>query len=385
MAFLNLLKRREQDVHNHFAVNLAVTALLGFAAGAVGMLVSSVYFASPATVTMTSIPKAGLTVNRVDSKRLATSESAVRAAVAFFEAKSATDLPVGLPAGASTAEGAYLDVESVGSGMILTSDGWIVAHADSLRARAGSSLVARVMGRFYPVKETVGDPYSDAVFFRVDARDLPVVALAKGTVGILPGDSLFSFDTAGGVRRLEIVSVAVSAAEKPAELVRPAERLSRYFLATADSALHPGAMVLNDRAEAVGLVTEIREDGSYIMPVEAWGTVIDGVLKNQVPERPYLGVSYIDLAEVGGFGEDGQPAKGAQIEAVVKGGPAEQAGLRKGDVITAVSGEFVTARKPLSEILVAYEPGMSVTLTYRRDGSMRTAEAKLLGNVADFL
>ncbi|MCS7283224.1 MAG: PDZ domain-containing protein [Anaerolineae bacterium] len=73
-------------------------------------------------------------------------------------------------------------------------------------------------------------------------------------------------------------------------------------------------------------------------------------------ERPYLGIRYIARA------------RGAEVQEVIPGSPAEEAGLQVGDLITAVNGERVTAARPLAEILASYRPGDRVTLTVEREG-----------------
>ncbi|RME32293.1 MAG: PDZ domain-containing protein [Thermoflexia bacterium] len=73
-------------------------------------------------------------------------------------------------------------------------------------------------------------------------------------------------------------------------------------------------------------------------------------------ERPYLGIRYISRP------------RGAEIQEVIPGSPAAEAGLQVGDIIRAVNGERVTAARPLAEILASYRPGDRVTLTVEREG-----------------
>lgn len=361
---------------DRFFTTLTVSVILGFGAGAVGALMAAVYFSPPAlTVTVSPVPKASMAVNRVESKRLVASEAATRAAVIFFEAKTPDPL-----------KAVYLGSEAIGAGMTLTSDGWIIAQADGLKtAKRGTAVVARVDGRLYAVTATVHDPYSDSVFFKIEARDLPVVAMAKTTATYLPGDSLFGIDAFGGVRRLEIANLAAPASETAADLVHSSERLTKFMMTGAEPALPVGSMVLSDSAQAVGLVSAHGRFGTLVTPIDAWDDVIDSVLKGRGPVRPYLGVNYLDLAESGAVDADGRPERGAQLAAsadgktpaVAKGSPADKAGLRAGDVILTVNGESVSARRPLSSIIAAYIPDMNITVSYRRAGFDRKVDISL--------
>ncbi|MGB9776299.1 MAG: S1C family serine protease [Anaerolineae bacterium] len=73
-------------------------------------------------------------------------------------------------------------------------------------------------------------------------------------------------------------------------------------------------------------------------------------------ERPYLGIRYI-----------ARP-RGAEVAEVIPGSPAEEAGLRVGDLIREVDGQRVSSNRPLGELLSLYRPGDRVVLTVERDG-----------------
>ncbi len=73
-------------------------------------------------------------------------------------------------------------------------------------------------------------------------------------------------------------------------------------------------------------------------------------------ERPYLGIRYV------------QRPRGAEVQEVLPGSPAEEAGLKVGDLIREVDGRPVSTARPLAELLSAYRPGDRVTLTVEREG-----------------
>jgi len=73
-------------------------------------------------------------------------------------------------------------------------------------------------------------------------------------------------------------------------------------------------------------------------------------------ERPYLGIRYV------------QRPRGAEVQEVIPGSPAEEAGLRVGDLIRKVDGQSVSPGRPLAEVLSAYRPGDRVVLTVEREG-----------------
>jgi S1-C subfamily serine protease len=116
---------------------------------------------------------------------------------------------------------------------------------------------------------------------------------------------------------------------------------------------------------------QIRTEGGgnsgigFAVPVSAIRTVLPRLERGEAIERAYLGVST--------SGAQG----GAQITAVVAGGPAADAGLRQGDVITSVAGRPVMDPDDLSAVVGAREPGERVRVLVERGGDRRTLTVEL--------
>jgi S1-C subfamily serine protease len=91
----------------------------------------------------------------------------------------------------------------------------------------------------------------------------------------------------------------------------------------------------------------------------------------------YLGVEFVTLDETAAKEHNVTQTDGALVQAVTTGSPAETAGLKAGDVITAVNNEPVDAEHTLSDRLVAYEPADVITLTVLRGGETLSLEATL--------
>ncbi len=144
-----------------------------------------------------------------------------------------------------------------------------------------------------------------------------------------------------------------------------------------------GALVDLDN-EVIGIPTLAASDpqfGSgaapgigFAIPSSAVRRIADQIIRNgRVTDsgRAALGVAVRGVVD-----QDGRPA-GAAIVSTVDGGPAADAGMRAGDVITRVGNTRITTAQSLSEALAAHEPGDRVKVTYLRDGSTRTAEVTL--------
>jgi serine protease Do len=94
-------------------------------------------------------------------------------------------------------------------------------------------------------------------------------------------------------------------------------------------------------------------------------------------ERGFIGVQIQpvtkDIADTMGMAEP----RGALVAEAVKGGPADKAGLKRGDAIVAVEGQPIREPKDLSRRIAAFDPGKSVPLTVLRDGKERTVTIEI--------
>lgn len=341
---------------------LIVSVFFGAAAGVVGTLVILAYVAPDI-----ALQGVALQVRNDLSPRRGSDDAfgpalapAGRANVMFAVAKS----------GGGILERSYVPGDSVGAGLVLTSDGWLVTYGDpgAAKVKRVQDLVAVVGAKAYAVRRSVRDPYSGAVFLKVDAVNLPVTAFGS-TEGIGPGQTLYASDAAGGIGRIAVLSYDAMPAASSADLLRSSERLQRMIRASGPT-IPVGAMVLSGKGEVVGIVAEQGGFGLSVVPVEAFSGVIGPVLRDKQPVRPVLGINYVDLSQVLDGDAEG-PARGALVAgsadgkrpAVVRKSPAEAAGIRAGDIVSAVDGEPVTAKNPLADVLAEYAAGEAVTLT----------------------
>ncbi|MCB1724059.1 MAG: DegQ family serine endoprotease [Chromatiaceae bacterium] len=230
------------------------------------------------------------------------------------------------------------ETQSLGSGFVISSDGYIltnhhvVSDADSVQVRFSdrSTYEARVIG---------SDKASDVALVKIDAENLPTVKIGRSSdlkVGewVLAIGSPFGFDhtvTAG--------IVSAKGRSLPSENYVP-------FIQT-DVAINPGnsgGPLINMDGEVIGVNSQIysRTGGfmglSFSIPIELAMNVADQLRDHGSVSRGYLGVLIQDvdrdLAESFGMG---QP-HGALVSRVMPGSPADQAGIRVGDVITEFNG-----------------------------------------------
>ena len=272
-----------------------------------------------------------------------------------------------------------------GSGVILTADGYIVTNnhvvqdADELTVKLNDNreFKARIIGL---------DKTTDLALIKIEAKDLPAITVANSddlklgewVLAIGNPFSLTSTVTAG------IVSAkARSLGATPGSI--------ESFIQT-DAAINPGnsgGALVNARGELVGINAMLySQTGSYsgygfAIPTSIMNKVVDDLRQYGTVQRALLGISgqdvstYIDAEKEKGREPDLGTVNGIYVAEVTADGAAAAAGLKEGDVITAIDGKTIEKFGQLQELLVNHRPGDKVSVTYLRDKKQHTVQITL--------
>ena len=295
----------------------------------------------------------------------------------------------GMPYGGGYGQPQTREQKAGGSGVIISPDGYIVTN-NHVIAEATKLKVKLNDGRTFDAKMVGTDPTTDVALIKIEGEDLPTLPfgnsdelrLGEWVLAIGSPFDLQSTITAGIVsakaRRLGVIDE-----EFPVE----------SFIQT-DAAVNPGnsgGALVNTRGELVGINTVIKSStGSYIgysfaVPETIVRKVVMDLKEYGVAQRAMLGVSYrpIDEAFVEQMGEELGIKKtgGLYINEVVAGSGAEDAGLRKGDIITAIDGAKTNDASILTEKIAQKRPGDKVTISYKRNDSDKKVEVTLKNRV----
>lgn len=266
------------------------------------------------------------------------------------------------------------EAQSLGSGFIISSDGYVltnnhvVADADEIMVRLSdrSEFQAKVVGT---------DPRTDVALLKIDGKNLPTVKLGdseKLKVGewVLAIGSPFGFDHS-------VTKGIVSAKGRtlPNDTYVP-------FIQT-DVAINPGnsgGPLFNMNGEVVGINSQIftRSGGfmglSFAIPIDVALDVSNQLKKDGKVSRGWLGVVIQevnkDLAE--SFGLD-KPA-GALVAQVLEDGPAAKGGLQVGDVILSMNGQPIIMSADLPHLVGGLKEGAKASLEVVREGKRRTLD-----------
>lgn len=168
-----------------------------------------------------------------------------------------------------------------------------------------------------------------------------------------------------------------------------AESLNNLF--QTDAAINQGnsgGPLVNLNGQVIGINTAVASDSQNIgfaIPINDVKGLIEHVLKTGKFERPYIGVRYVALSADLADRYNLSVTEGAYIlkseagdgSAVVSGGPADKAGIKEGEVITAVNGDAVDETHSLVSRLGTYQPGDTVKLTVVNGKDKRTVNVTL--------
>ncbi len=257
----------------------------------------------------------------------------------------------------------------VGSGFILTADGFIMTNAHVVDG-ADEVLVTLTDKREFKAKIIGTDKRSDVAVVKIEATGLPAVKV--GDVGRLRvGEWVMAIGSPFGLEN-SVTAGIVSAKQRDTGDYLP-------FIQT-DVAINPGnsgGPLINMRGEVVGINSQIysRSGGfmgiSFAIPMDEAVRVSDQLRNSGRVSRGRIGVTIEpvgkDLAESIGLGKP----SGALVRAVEPGSPAEKAGIEGGDIITRFDGKAIEKSSDLPRMVGGTKPGTKSALSVFRRGATK--------------
>ncbi len=306
--------------------------------------------------------------------------------VGFYKAKADLSAP------GAIFDSLYLESEFLGSGLIITSDGWVqtsqaVLSVDNYVAVTADKKVLK------PDKK-VTDRFTNTVFIHLPAVNLTPVRFGN-PLELKPTDNLlvarYSLQNHGSdLIKTAIQKFAYHDQGKGADFLLTTEKEDHYFKIAKDlDKAFNGSPLFNSRNEVVGLL--FNSGKPFInLAVPAYylkSAVSNFLISGEKVVRSSLGVSYLNLSESLGLPETVAEGRlsGAvllgdarkEILAVKPNSPAAKAGLAAGDIILKVNSEEIDEIRTLTKLIQDYTPGQEVTLTILRASKEKEVKAVL--------
>lgn len=274
-------------------------------------------------------------------------------------------------------------VESgAGSGVIISSDGYILTCAHVVDG--ASQITVTIEDQDYPATLVGSDSASDIAVVKIEAEGLTAAtvgdssALAVGEQVVAVGNPLGELGgtvTDGIVSALNrSVSIQGSGAVNTMSLVQ---------MSASVSPGNSGGGLFNMAGELIGIVnaksSDVDAEGlGFAIPVNDAVAVAQELLENgYVTGRPYLGITYLSVTDAQTAQKLGVSAYGIYVMDVVKGGPADKAGIQPGDRIVSINGTEIAQQTDLGTVIQQYAAGDTVEVTLAREGQMVSLQLTL--------
>jgi len=282
----------------------------------------------------------------------------------------------------------------VGSGVIYDSNGWILTNRHVV---AGSDALTVELQDGHQLDGTVYgiDTLTDLAIVKVDATGLPTAALGDSDA-LKVGQLTIAIGSPLGTYSNSVTSGILSA--KGRQIDVQGGRLSN--LLQTDTAINPGnsgGPLLDASGAVIGINTAIASSAEgigFAIPINLAKPIMAQAVAGETLARPYIGVRFVTVdmqvvqqenlkVEDGALVKDAQAGDGSTLPAIVPNGPADNAGLKSGDIITKVDDVTLDGEHPLDAVVSQFSPGDVVTLTIVRDGATRTFDLTLGTRPAD--
>jgi serine protease DegQ len=267
----------------------------------------------------------------------------------------------------------------MGSAVIVSADGYLLTNNHVIEGAERIEVVLNDGRRL--LARTVGaDPESDLAVLKVEAQGLPMVSFGQSDQ-LQVGDVVLAIGNPFNVGQT-VTSGIVSA------LGRTGLGLNTFesFIQT-DAAINPGnsgGALVDAEGRLLGINTAIysRSGGSmgigFAIPVVTARQVMDGLIRNGVVTRGWIGVQPRDLTpELAQSIQIAEDTRGVLIVGVLDGGPASQAGVRPGDVVQQVAGHDVASTAQLLNEVAALPPQSRANLRLLRAGRSIDVQVKV--------
>jgi putative serine protease PepD len=262
--------------------------------------------------------------------------------------------------------------QAEGSGFVVDTSGHIVtnqhvvdgATSITVRFKDGKTTKATLVGT---------DPSTDIAVIKVDVAASELHPLTLGTSStIQPGQDVVAIGSPFGLTET-MTSGIVSAID------RTIQAPNNYSIAGAIQTDAPinhgnsGGPLLDTSGKVIGVNAQIDSDSGgndgvgFAIPIDSVKSVVNTLIAGGKVEHAYLGIHVGDAAN----------SAGAQVSTVQSGSPASKAGVKAGDVITAVDGKAITKADDLTAGIGSHAPNDKVTLTVTRDGKTVTLHVTL--------
>ncbi len=279
--------------------------------------------------------------------------------------------------------GSLPPAESSGSGVFVTSDGYIVTN-NHVVENAKEITVTTSNAKEYKAKLIGTDPLTDLALIKIEGTSFPTAHFAKAEQ-VQVGEWVIAVGNPLGLRST-VTQGIVSAIGRGQLNLSNNNYAVENFIQT-DAAINPGNSgggLFNLEGSLVGINTAIAtRTGGYMgygfaIPVDIVQSVVMDLIEDGKIDRGYIGVSIRTVDETTSKAVNLDKVQGVFVESIIKGSPAEKAGIEQGDIILELDGTPINSSNELQGKIVLRRAGETIKIKLFRDGKIIEKSVKLL-------
>jgi Do/DeqQ family serine protease len=265
---------------------------------------------------------------------------------------------------------------SLGSGVIVDSRGFILTNEHVVQ-RASTIRITLADRREFLAKLIGADPPSDLAVLRIEAKEqLPVIPMGRSD-DLMIGETVVAIGNPFSLSHTVTTGV-ISALNRT---VRTEPRVYQDFIQT-DAAINPGnsgGPLLNIDGELIGINSAIYQKAQgvgFAIPIDRAKRIIQDLIHYGEVHTAWIGMEVQDLDKSLARSFRAEGKRGVLVTQLTPGGPAEQAGVRTGDLVTALGQTSVTSREEFLNGLSGYTGHSTIGLVLWREGRERSVQVK---------
>ncbi len=257
--------------------------------------------------------------------------------------------------------------QGLGSGVIIRPDGLILTNNHVIED-ASKIQVTLSNGKTYKGKVVGADPISDVALVKIDAKNLPYLELGDSSK-LKVGQFVVAIGNPYGLDHTVTVGV-ISALERNINVGNK----TMHGIIQTDAAINPGnsgGPLVSLDGKVVGINTMIYQNAQglgFAVSANTCKKVINSLLKNGKVEWPFLGVEVTTMTQELADQLKIKFTPGVLVARVIKGSAADKAGIKQGDIITAIDGKQVTSSDQLINIIRSHNVGDHIIVEIVRKG-----------------
>jgi len=262
----------------------------------------------------------------------------------------------------------------VGSGIILSEDGYILTNQHVIE-QAGEIEVQLMDDRKFPAKVVGKDARTDLALLKVDASGLPVLPLGDSDK-LEVGELVLAIGNPFGLEH----SVSLGIVSRKGRALGSAGTFTDYI--QTDASVNPGnsgGPLLNMRGEVIGINTAVipNRQVAFAIPINLAKSLLPELQTRGRIAWGFLGVSIQDVTQELAKAMGVPDVKGALVNNVLAGQPAEMAGIKRGDIIVQFDGKAISTVRALQRAVSFTPVGKQVEVQIFRGGKLETMTVKV--------